>query len=416
MSDRYVPRFSERLPAQTFWLCGRSEIKSVGPAAAAPAKDFRRAVKNLSAKQKKVIAASTGRSARSVVFRQGKPRAYLKKIRLAGNATLPAGESGPAGAESFRLEITPERIVMHASTATGFRYANQSLWGRFDPSACFFTGGVVEDEPAFPFRAFLLSLAHNYRAPCRGEKRKRIKRFDLDVAKSLIRRIADARMNAVMIDIENAVRYRSHPEIARSHSAPMSDLRQMVRLARKLGLEVIPKTNFSKSPRHGHNDWFEPYHRLPDGPEYFRRAGMIMDELIGAVKPRYYQIGMDEDKERGKKTYIEAVKELRKHLLGRDVMPIMWIDLDKGYQPKDFRNKMETAARVLPRKNLVMNHWQYYGRRFPALSRLKRMGRVVLGGTSLNRRWETGRYGSRSCRRRRRTTRGQSTEAERHSG
>jgi hypothetical protein len=389
MPITYEPRFFEHLPAQTFWLEECPAIVGTGREGKTAAERFIRILKGLPYPRWRPPRGGVNRT-HMILFKDGRPGDYLKKMKPGGRAILPAGDSGNPGAESFRLEVSHRKIVVHAATCAGFRHASLALWEMFDAEAGFFTGGIMEDEPAFPFRAFLLSLAHDYKAPHKGERRKTIKRFDLDVALSLIRRIAGARFNAVMIDVENAVRYCSHPEIARSHSAPMDDFRRMVRLAKDLNLEVIPKTNFSKSyaPKHRHNDWFEPYHLLADGPEYFRRAGQIVDELIAVAQPRYYQIGMDEDHARDADAYIAAVMALRAHLLKRNITPIIWIDLEKGYQPKAFQEKMKRAVEELPRERLVLTHWQYYGRTFRSVGELRRKGYLALGGTSLNPRWK----------------------------
>jgi hypothetical protein len=386
----FEPRFYERQPAQTFWLEKDTHVVGAGREGEAAAERFCRELQRL-IRLKFQPDRGVKRVANVLVFRQGKPSDYLQRLKPEIRAVLPAGDSGAPGAESFRLEIGRARMTVQAATEAGFRFAEQALWNLFDAEAHFFTGGVMEDEPAFPFRAFLLSLAHDYKAPHKGERRRKLKRFDLETALSLIRRIAAARLNAVMIDVENAVRYRSHPEIARSHTAPMSALMAMVRLAKSLHLEVIPKTNFSKSyaPKHGHNDWFEPYHLLEDGPEYFRRAGQIMDELKAATGARYYQIGMDEDHARDSDAYLAAVLALRKQVLKRAMTPIMWIDLEKRYQSEAFQQKMERAAAELPRQGLVLTHWHYYGRVYRSIGALRRKGHTVLGGTSLKPKWKT---------------------------
>ncbi len=382
MALGFLPRHYERQPAQSFWLRDDIVISSKGPLAKKAETRFReRLFERLdktwspgsdAAKNKK----ASGR----ITFRQGRPSSYLKKIKPARvTPEVPIGEVSRAGAESFRVEISHEKIEVHASTELGFRHAFQALFGQFDLSAEQFIGGTIEDEPAFPFRAFLLSLAHSYQAPRKGEQRTKIQPFDRISADVLLKRVADARFNAVIVDVENAVRYRSHPEIARSHSLPMDAFRNLVKVARSYGLEVIPKTNFSKSEQYRHNDWFEPYHKLADGPEYFRRAGKIMDELIAIAKPRYYHIGMDED-HRPVDEYVACVKALQKHLVGRGITPITWIDINKRYQP-EIESKMWAALKKLPRKNLILTHWQYYGRGFKEATTLKRMGYKVLCAT-----------------------------------
>lgn len=92
--------------------------------------------------------------------------------------------------------------------------------------------------------------------------------------------MAAAGYTALVVDCEDAVRYRSHPELARSYTAPMRDLVTLARRAHQHGLDVVPKINFSQSHWHFHNHWFRPHHLLFDNAEYWRRAFRIIDELI----------------------------------------------------------------------------------------------------------------------------------------
>ncbi len=381
MPLRFEPRFFERKPQQCFWLRANASIVGQGKLGLKARTQFRREVHARLGKKWPAGARNDGNPPAQILFKQTSPQNFLKRIKPIANGTsVPIGDAGKAGAESFRVEIHHERIAVYASTATGFRYALSSLFDQFDPQAGFFSGGTFEDEPAFPFRAFLLNFAHDYLAPRKGEKRVKIKPYDRDLADELIKQIADARCNAVILDIENAVRYQSHPQIARSHSYPMEAFRRLVRTARDVGLEVIPKTNFSKSPKYRHNDWFEPYHEMPDGSEYYRRAGQIMAELISIARPRYYHIGMDED-HRETRIYVNTVKALRTILLKKKVTPIIWIDLDKPHQP-EINLKMMEALKQMPRKKLLINFWQYSGWSYNRVSDLMNMGYTVLGASN----------------------------------
>lgn len=379
MGFAFEPKWYAREPAETFWLRDDTVVYGNSASARKAADAFCRRLKVLLEREWVPTRVRPKQTKNVILFRQGTPRRFLRKLKPGPQALLPAGEAGSPGAESFRVEVNHERIVVEAATAAGFRYGSAALGDMFDLHSTFFTGGTFEDEPAHPFRAMLLSLAHQYKAPRLGEKRVEIPPFDDFTADLIVERIARMRFNAVVIDVENAVRYRRLPQIARGHSQPMSVLRDLVRKAKAYGLEVIPKTNFSKSEKYRHNDWFEPYHRLPDGPEYWRLAGKVMDELIEVIRPRYYHIGMDED-HRPTTEYVAAVKALRDHLSARDVTPIMWLDIDKPYQP-EVESKMREALDLLPRENLILTHWQYHGRSFNAAGEIRRRGFVTLGAT-----------------------------------
>src|SRR5262249_24503667 len=99
-----------------------------------------------------------------------------------------------------------------------------------------------------PVRAYLLHLSHY--DPEWWKRKAREKRFSLSLALEAVDAMAAAGYNTLVVDCEDAVRYRSHPELARPYTAPMRDLATLARRARKRGLDVVPKINFSQSHFH----------------------------------------------------------------------------------------------------------------------------------------------------------------------
>ena len=53
------------------------------------------------------------------------------------------------------------------------------------------------------------------------------------------------RMNMVVIDLGEAIQYQSHPELAVKGSWPVEKFRKELARLRGMGLEPIPKLNFS---------------------------------------------------------------------------------------------------------------------------------------------------------------------------
>jgi hypothetical protein len=131
----------------------------------------------------------------------------------------------------------------------------------------------------------------------------------------------------LVVDCEDTVQYRSHPELARPYTVPMQDLETLSRHARRCGLDVVPKINFAQSHYHCHNHWFRPHHLLFDNAEYWRRAFRIIDELIRACRPRrYFHVGMDEDHDRSTVQYVRAVRALQDGLRRRRLKAMIWND------------------------------------------------------------------------------------------
>ncbi len=105
-------------------------------------------------------------------------------------------------------------------------------------------------------------------------------------------RMESEKMNMVVIDLGNAVRYESHPEIAVKNAWTASQLQKELKRIRKMGLEPIPKLNFST----GHDTWLGEYSRMVSTEKYYRVCTDLINEVcILFDKPRFFHLGMDEE-------------------------------------------------------------------------------------------------------------------------
>ena len=178
-------------------------------------------------------------------------------------------------------------------------------------------------EGVIPVRGFLIHITH-YDPPW-YKRKSREKPFDLDVGLEIVDTMSEVGLNLLVIDCADGVRYKSHPELARKYTVPMSHLEKLVNRAEERGIEIVPKLNFSQSRYHRHNDWFRPHKNLFDNDEYWRIAFEIIDEIIQTCHPRrYFHIGMDEDHDRAHSQYIEAILKLQSGLKERGLRTVVW--------------------------------------------------------------------------------------------
>ena len=225
-------------------------------------------------------------------------------------------------------------------------------------------------------KGFLMHLTHYDSV---WVKRKHVeKRFDLALTRTLIDDMAQAGLNTLIIDVEDAVQYESHPELRRAYSAPMADYRRIVAHARRKGLTVIPKLNFAKGIDL-HNAWMSPYDEIPDTKPYFDHALMLVDELVKGQPIRFFHIGMDED-DRSPARYQKVILKLHRELARRRLRTVMWADIGHWWTP--VRNaKTRAVLPALPR-DMVMMPWTYDDRSQRRWARmLTKMGFEVWGGT-----------------------------------
>ena len=119
-------------------------------------------------------------------------------------------------------------------------------------------------------------------------------RLDEKLWVEVTERFAAAGGNMLLLDLAEQIVYPSHPELAVKGSwEPERVCKELDRL-RGLGLEPIPKLNFSTC----HHFWLKEYSRMVSTPEYYTVcADVIHDvcEIFG--KPRLFHLGWDEEEE-----------------------------------------------------------------------------------------------------------------------
>ena len=99
-------------------------------------------------------------------------------------------------------------------------------------------------------------------------------------------------LNMVFIDVGEAYAYPSHPELWVKGALGYDELQAELARIRGLGLEPIPKLNFST----GHDQWLREYHYMTSSAKYYQVvADLIRDtcEVFGG--PRYFHLGFDEE-------------------------------------------------------------------------------------------------------------------------
>ena len=219
-----------------------------------------------------------------------------------------------------------------------------------------------------PIRGYLLHLTHY--SPGWWLRKQRERPIDLRLALEIIDALARAGFNMLIIDCEDGLRYKSHPELKRRYSIPQSALKKLLDYARKRHLELVPKLNFSNSIYHRHDYWLRPYNRLLDNEWYWKIAFELIDELIKIFRPRrFFHIGMDEDDTRTHAQYIKAILTLRRGLKKRGLRTIIWNDTALGRRRPWHTSKSLAAEKGLP-KDIVQVVWDYEHARPSVLKRI----------------------------------------------
>jgi hypothetical protein len=188
-------------------------------------------------------------------------------------------------------------------------------------------------------------------------------RFDESLYNDLLPRMAAAGINLVVLDLGDAVRWESHPEIAVEGAWSVARLREELARMRGMGLEPIPKLNFSTA----HDQWLGPYARMVSTPTYYQVVADLIAEVCALFDtPRFFHLGMDEETYGHQRHYRYAV--VRQY-------DLWWHDLNwyitqaekGGARPWVWSDYVwhhpETFIEQMPR-TVLQSNW-YYGAGFP---------------------------------------------------
>ena len=174
-----------------------------------------------------------------------------------------------------------------------------------------------------------------------------------------IDRMVEQKMNMLVIDIGEALIYPSHPELAIEGSWTPEKMQEEIRRLKDLGIEAIPKLNFSTT----HNGWLKHYRRMVSTKEYYRVcADDIRDtgEIFGT--PRFFHIGDDEETASHQDGgYLRFICVRRNELWKHDFLHIVgtvekngmrpWAWSDYGWDHQDFYEWTP--------KSVLMSNWYY---------------------------------------------------------
>lgn len=175
-----------------------------------------------------------------------------------------------------------------------------------------------------------------------------------------IEKMAKEGVNMVVIDLGDAVKYECYPEIAVNNAWTVTRLKNELKRIRSLGMEPIPKLNFSA----GHDTWMGEYSRMVSTEEYYKFCSDIIREVSDLFDtPRLFHLGMDEEtfSHQSYQNHITVRKNeawwndfsfLVREVEKNDSRAWIWPDYMLWNEPKQFFDRMP--------KSVVQSNW-YYG-------------------------------------------------------
>ena len=116
--------------------------------------------------------------------------------------------------------------------------------------------------------------------------------WDEEVWDMILDGAVDSGLNTIIIDVNNAVEFASHPEIAAPDAWSKARVKKEIERCRALGITLIPKLNFSSA----HSMWLGEYYRMTSTPTYYKVCRDLITEVYEMFdSPAYIHLGMDEE-------------------------------------------------------------------------------------------------------------------------
>lgn len=205
-------------------------------------------------------------------------------------------------------------------------------------------------------------LSEEYRRHLAIRKARPVLSFDDAVWDAMLETFRNNGINMVVLDLGDGVQYASHPEIAVEGAWTPARLQRKVARLRAMGIEPIPKLNFSTC----HDTWLGPYARCVSTDRYYAVCRDLIEEVMALFdRPRFFQLGMDEETIRHQQFYLYAT--VRQHDLWWHDLYFLQEQVEKAgarawvwsdyiwAHPDDFLRKMP--------KSILQSNW-YYGSPF----------------------------------------------------
>ncbi len=225
------------------------------------------------------------------------------------------------------------------------------------------SGQQQNEEPSAKIWACLMHLSFNFAGGIRhwGGIRKEFEP-DQPVWDGAIKRMAERGINMVLINLDDSVLWRSHPEISLKNSWTPDRLREELVKIRSHGIEPIPMLNFAAT----HDAWLGKYSMMVSTTPYYKVCKDLIAEAIEIFdNPRFIHFGMDEETYNHQKHFDYIVIRQNdlwwgdlyfyiSEALSRRVRPWVWSDYVWHNPDKFFK--------MMP-KSVIQSNW-YYGEEF----------------------------------------------------
>ncbi|MBQ6823396.1 MAG: Tat pathway signal protein [Clostridia bacterium] len=183
-------------------------------------------------------------------------------------------------------------------------------------------------------------------------------RTEVETWDAVVKFLAERKYNLVLIDVADGMKFDRHPEVSAPNAWEKDFLKKKLAEMRALGLEPIPKLNFST----GHDTWMKHFRRKVSTPEYYQFCADAIHEVCEVFgNPRFFHLGCDEEMPCPQD--VEMVIARNETLWWHDLYFLFGECEKHGVRPwvwSDYIWKHEESFLKHMPKSVLQSNWYYY--------------------------------------------------------
>ena len=194
-------------------------------------------------------------------------------------------------------------------------------------------------------------------------KRPQTFTFEEKAWRNLVELAKQKGLNMIILDLGEGVQWLSHPELSIEGAWSHSKVREEVLRLREMGIELIPKMNFSAC----HHLWLGQYRLMMCTPTYYTVCRDLIQEAYEMfLHPSAIHLGMDEEgSETQFKIYDHIVNYRKGDIYWHDYDFLVECVRDLGATPwvwgdSAIDDYVNFKKHVKPEDDLVLNPWWYH--------------------------------------------------------
>lgn len=253
--------------------------------------------------------------------------------------------------QGYKIKITPTGIVLMAKTTQGIFYGLQSLFQLIQEHGTKIPTMIIEDEPDFENRGFMLDISRD-RIP------------NMNTLKQLIDTLSELKYNQFQLYTEHTFAYTNHETVWGEYT-PLTaeEIQELDKYCRERFIELVPNQNsfghlgkwlkhdsykyLAECPDGFVTPWGEkygPFSLSPAVPETLNFLSELFDELLPNFLSNKVNIGADETYDLGLgrskelcekygkgKVYLDFLLKIYQILNKRGKTVMFWGDIIKNY-------------------------------------------------------------------------------------